>query len=32
MRSKKRIIITVFVCIGIAALAYFSWMIPFYEF
>ena len=32
MRSKKRIIITVLVCVGIAALAYFAWMIPFYIF
>ena len=30
MRSKKRIIITVLVCVGIAALAYFACMIPFY--
>lgn len=32
MRSKKRIIITVLVCVGIAALAYFACMIPFYIF
>ena len=32
MRSKKRIIITSLVCIGIAALAYFAWLFPFYVF
>lgn len=32
MKSRKKIIITSAVCIGIAALAYFAWLFPFYEF
>ncbi|MBR6488551.1 MAG: 4Fe-4S binding protein [Clostridiales bacterium] len=32
MRSTKKIIITVIVCISLCLLAYFSWKIPFYEF
>lgn len=32
MRSRKRIIITAFVCIALALLAYFAYLLPFYEF
>ena len=32
MRSKKKIIITSVICLGMAALAYFAWLFPFYEF
>ena len=32
MKTRKRIIITSIVCIALAALAYFAWLFPFYEF
>jgi polyferredoxin len=32
MRSKRKIIVTVLVCTGLAALAYFAWLLPFWEF
>ncbi len=32
MKSRKKIIITSVVCIGMALLAYFAWLFPFYEF
>ena len=32
MKSIKKIIITSVICIGIALLAYFAWLFPFYEF
>ena len=32
MRSKKRIVLTAFVCVGLFLLAYFAWKLPFYEF
>ena len=32
MKSKKKIIITSVICLGITALAYFAWLFPFYEF
>ncbi|WP_406534554.1 hypothetical protein [Methanobrevibacter sp.] len=32
MRSKKKIIIKSVICLGMAALAYFAWLFPFYEF
>ncbi len=32
MKSKKKIIITSIACIGMALLAYFAWLFPFYEF
>ncbi|MBQ9868932.1 MAG: 4Fe-4S binding protein [Ruminococcus sp.] len=32
MRSRKRIIITALVCIALALLAYFAYLLPFYEF
>ena len=32
MKSKKKIIITSVICLGIAAFAYFAWLFPFYEF
>lgn len=32
MKSIRKIIITSVICAGIAALAYFAWMIPFYQF
>ena len=32
MRSCKRIIITLLVCLGLAALAYYAYLFPFYEF
>ena len=32
MKSKKKIIITAIVCIGMALSAYFAWLFPFYEF
>ena len=32
MKSKKKIIITSMICVGMALLAYFAWLFPFYEF
>ncbi len=32
MKSKRKIIITIAVCLGLAALAYFAWLFPFYQF
>ncbi len=32
MRSRKRIVITVLVCIALVLLAYFAYLLPFYEF
>lgn len=32
MKSKKKIIITSIICVGMALLAYFAWLFPFYEF
>ncbi len=32
MKKRKRIIITSAVCIALAALAYFAWLLPFYVF
>ena len=32
MKSIKKIIVTSVICIGIALLAYFAWLFPFYEF
>ncbi len=32
MKSKKKIIITSMICVGMALSAYFAWLFPFYEF
>lgn len=32
MKSRKKIVITSIICLGIVALAYFAWLFPFYEF
>ena len=32
MKSRRKLIVTILVCGGLAALAFFSWMLPFYEF